>query len=112
MDFLTRADVLDLKHWSVTTRQRRNEEGYMVEEPLLSQNIIAFLIEYRGTQWEVKFLRTAAEPMFAQMLAYTAGGARLTSRNKRIFRQWFGTLSAEVKREQLRLFGKSGVYPN
>ena len=33
MDFLRRADVLELKHWSVTTRKRMNEEGYMVEEP-------------------------------------------------------------------------------
>ena len=70
---------------------------------MLPQNFIAFLNEYHGTQWEVKLLRAAAEPLFAQMLAYIAGYARLTSHNKRILRQWFGTWSAEVKREQLRL---------
>ena len=57
MHFFKRADVLDLKLWSVTIGQRRNEKGYMVEEPMLSQNFTAFLIEDHGTQWEVKFLR-------------------------------------------------------
>jgi len=110
MNFYTRVDVLDLKDWSVTTRQRRNEGGYVVEEPVLPQNFIAFLIEYHGTQWEIKFLKAAAEPLFAQLLAYIAGYARLTSHNKRIFRQWFGTWSAEVKREQLRLLAESGGF--
>ena len=110
INFYTRTDVLDLKYWSITPRQRRNEEGYVVEEPVLPQNFIAFLIEYHGTQWEVKFLRAAAEPLCAQMLAYIAGYARLTSHNKRIFRQKFGTWSAEVKREQLRLLAESGGF--
>ena len=110
MDFFTKADVLDFKHWSITTRQRRNEEGYIVEEPMLSQNFIAFLIEYHGTQWEIKFLLVAAEPLFEQMLVYTAGYARLTSHNKRFFRQRFGTWSAEVMREQLRLLAESGGF--
>ena len=39
---------------------------------MLSQNFLAFLIEYHGTQWENKFLRAAAEPLFAQLLAYVA----------------------------------------
>jgi len=85
INFYSRADVLELKAWSITTRQRRNEEGYVVEEPMLPQNFVEFLVEYHGTQWEVKFLRAAAEPLFAQMLAYIAGYARLTSHNKRIF---------------------------
>ena len=106
----SRADVLELKEWSITTRQRQNEEGYVVEEPILSQNFIAFLVEYHGTQWEVKLSRATAEPLFAQMLAYIAGYARLISHNKRIFRQWFGTWSAEVKREQLRLLAVSGGF--
>ena len=109
-NFFTRTDVLDLKHWSITTRQRRNEEGYVVEEPTFPQNFIAFLIEYHGTQWDVKILRAAAGPLFAQMLAYRAGYARLTSHNKRIFRQWFKTWSAEVKREQLHLLVESGGF--
>ena len=110
MNFYTQTDVLDLKDWSKTTRQRRNEEGYVVEEPMLPQNFIAFLVEYHGTQWEVKILRAAVEPLFAQLLAYIAGYARLTSHNKRIFRQWFGTWSAEVKREQLRLLAEWGGF--
>ena len=59
----------------------------MVEEPMLSQKSFAFLIEYHGAQWEIKFLRAAAEPLFAQLLAYVAAYARLTSHIKRIFRQ-------------------------
>ena len=86
--FFTRADVLELKHWAAITRQRKNEEGYLVEVPLLPQNFREFLVEYHGTQWEIKFLRAAAEPLFAQLLAYVAGYARLTSHNKRIFRQF------------------------
>ena len=82
----------------------------MVGEPMLPQNFVAFLIEYHRTQWEVKFLRAAAEPLIAQMLAYIVGYARLTSHNQRIFRQWFGTWSAELKREQLRLLAESGCF--
>ena len=110
MNFYTRADVLELKEWAITTRQRRNEEGYVVEEPMLPQNFVEFLVEYHGTQWEVKLLRATAEPLFAQMIAYIAGYARLTSHNKRFFRQWFGTWSAEVRREQLRLLAESGGF--
>ena len=110
MNFYTRTDVLDLKVWSITTRQRRNEEGYVVEEQMLPQNVIAFLIEYHGTQWEVKFLRAVAEPLFAQFLAYIAGYARQASHHKRNFRQGFGTWSAEVKREQLWLLAESGGF--
>ena len=75
----------------------------MVEEPLLPQNFREFFVEYHGTQWEIKFLGAAVEPLFAQLLAYVAGYARLTSHNKRIFRQSFETWSVAVKREQLRL---------
>ena len=31
MSFFTRADVLELRHWAAVKRQRRNEEGYVVE---------------------------------------------------------------------------------
>ena len=110
MKFYTRADVLELKEWAITTRQRRNEEGYVVEEPMLPQNFIEFFVEYHGTQWEVKFLRATAEPLFAQIIAYLAGYAWLTSHNKRIFQQWFGTWSAKVRREQLRLLAESGGF--
>ena len=81
-----------------------------MEEPVFSQNFTAFLIEYQGTQWEVKFLRAAAEPLFAQLLSYVAGYARLTSHNKRIFRHKFESWSVEVKREQLKLLAESGGF--
>ena len=77
---------------------------------MVPQNFVAFLIEYHGTQWEVKFLRAAADPLFAQKLAHMAGYARLTSHNKRFFRQWFETWSAELKRVQLRLLAESGDF--
>ena len=108
--FFTRVDVLDLKQWSETTRQKGNKERYMVEEPMLSQNLVSFLIEYHRTQWEIKFLRAAAESLSAQLFAYVAGYARLTSHNKRIFRQGFETWSVEVKRKQLRLLAESGGF--
>ena len=110
MEFFIRDDVLDLVHWAETTRQRRNEERYMVEEPVLSQNFMAFPKEYHSTQWEIKNLRVASEPLFAQILSYVAGYARLTSHNKRIFRRGFETWSVEVKREQLRLLADSGGF--
>ena len=81
----------------------------MVEELMLSQNFVCF-IDYHGTQWEIKCLRAPAEPFFAQLLAFVAGSARLTSHNKRILRQGFETWSAEVKREQLRLLAESGSF--
>ena len=102
--------MFDLKQWAETTRQRRSEEGYMVDEPMLSQKCFALLIEYHGTQWEIKFLRAAAEPLFAQLLSFVAGYARLTSHNKKIFREGFETWSVEVKKEQLRLLAESGGF--
>ena len=77
---------------------------------MVSQNFVSFLIEYHGTQWENKFLRAAAEPLFAQLLAYVVGYARLTSHNKRIFRQGFETWSVEVKKDQLTLLAESGGF--
>ena len=110
MSFYTRAELLELKQWAKTTRQRRNEEGFMVEEPMLPQNFVSFLKEYHGTQWENKLLRAAAQPLFAHLLAYVAGYARLTSHNKRICRQRFDNWSVEVQREQLRLLAESGGF--
>ena len=110
INFFTRVDVLELKFWAGATRNRRNEEGYVVEEPVVPQNFLAFLIEYHGTQWEVKCLRAAAEPLLAQLLSYIAGYARLTSPNKRTFRNNFESWSVKVKREQLRLLAESGGF--
>ena len=109
-NFYNRADVLELGHWATVTRQRRNEEGYVVEEPLIPEIFRAFLVEYHGTQWENKFLGAAAEPLFAQLLAYVAGYARLTSHNKRNFRQSFETWAVAVKLEQLRLLAEPGGF--
>ena len=108
--FFTRADVLELKHWAETTRNRRNEESYVVEEPVLPQYFLAFLIVYHGTQWEVKFLRAAAEALFAQLLSFEAGYAKLVNHYKQSFRQSFETWSVEVKREQLSLLAESGGF--
>ena len=110
INFFNRADVLELKHWATVTRQRRNEEGDVVEEPLIPENFRAFLVEYHDTQWEIKFLEAAAEPLFVQLLAYVAGYARLTSHNKRIFRQSFETWAVAVKLEQLRLLAEAGGF--
>ena len=110
INFFNRADVLELQHWATITRQRRNEEGYMVEEPVIPENFRMLLVEYHGTQWEIKFLGATAEPLFAQLLAYVAGYAKLTSHNKRIFRQSFESWSLSTKREQLRLLAGSGGF--
>ena len=110
MTFYTRADVLELKDWARVTRKKRNEEGYMVEQPLIPENFRAFLVEYHGTQWEIKVLGAAAEPLFAQLMAYVADFTRLTSHNKRIFRQPFEAWSITVKGEQLRLLAESGGF--
>ena len=110
MNFYTREDVLEPKDWARVTRQRRNEEGYMVEQPLIPGNFRAFLVEYHGTQWEIKFLGAAVESLFAQLMAYVAGFARITSHNKRIFRQSFEAWSITVQGEQLRLLAESGSF--
>ena len=110
ISFFTPADVLELKLWAEATRNRSNEEGYVVEEPVLPQNFLAFLIENHGTQCEVKFVRAAAEPLFAQLLSYVAGYARLTSHNKRIFRKNFESWSVEVKRAA-EVVGRVGRLP-
>ena len=85
-NYFTRTDVLELKCWAVETRARINEDNYVVESPVVSQNYWAFLQHFHGQQWEAKFLQPAAGPLFDQMLAYIAGYARLTSLNKSLFR--------------------------
>ena len=102
--------MLALKQRAQETRSRRNEKGYFVEEPVLAQNFLAFLQEYQDPQWELKFLRAAAEPLFEQVLAYIAASAKLTSHNKRLFRQWFEKWTAEMRGEQLRLLEESGDF--
>ena len=54
LNFYTRAHVLQLKNWAQVTKNRINEEGYFVEEPMISQNLAAFLPPNYGSQWEIK----------------------------------------------------------
>ena len=108
MNCYTQADVLDLKSWAQETRNRLNEEGYVVEAPVISQNFLVFLQENHGKQWELKFLRPAAEPVFEQMTAYVDGYARLTSHNKYLLGGLFETWSVEEKVGKLRLLAESG----
>ena len=89
MNLFTRADVVELKNWVQESRKRINEEGYVVEVPTISQNFMVFLQEQYGQQWEVKFLRPAAEPLSEQLLRYVVGYVRLTSHNKNLFRGLF-----------------------
>ena len=103
MNFYTRADVLELKSWAQETRRRMSEEGYVVETPLLSQ-------EHYGEQWEVKFLKPAAEPILECLLAYFVGYARLTSYNKYRLRSIFGTWAVAESWEKLRMLAESGGF--
>ena len=110
LNYFTRADVLELKNWAVETRARINEENYVVETPVVSQSYWAFLQHFHGQQWEAKILQPAAGPLCDQMLAYTASYARLTSLNKRLFRQNFEGWSAAEKAENLRLLAESSGF--
>ena len=110
LNYFTRTDVLDLKNWAVETRARINEEGYVVEAPMVSQSLWAFLQHFHGQQWEVKFLQPAAGPLFDQMLAYFAGYARLTTLNKSLLSQYFEGWSAAEKAEKLRLLAETGGF--
>ena len=48
MNLFTQADVVELKNWAQETRNRINEEGYVVEAPAISQNFMVFLQEQYG----------------------------------------------------------------
>ena len=109
-NYFTRADVLDLKDWAIETRARIGEEGYVVEAAPVSQSFRAFIQNFHGQQWEVKFLKPAAIPLLEQMLAYIAGYARLTSWNKSLFRLYFADWSFAEKAENLRLLAESGGF--
>ena len=87
LNFYIMTDIVELKNWAEVTRERINEEGYFVEEPMISQNLAAFLQQYYGHQWELKFLRLSAEVFFEEILAYIKRYAKLTSLNRRLLRQ-------------------------
>ena len=48
LNYFFRTDVLELKNWAVETRARINEEGYVVEAPLVTHSFWAFLQHFRG----------------------------------------------------------------
>ena len=77
----------------------------MVEAPIISQNIVGFLLKNYGPQWEIEFLRPAAGPLFERMIAYVVGYARLTSYSKQLHRGLCDTWSVEEKAERLRSLG-------
>ena len=51
----TRADIVEFKNWAQATRDLINEEGYFVEEPIVSQGLAAFLQQNYDPQWNGNF---------------------------------------------------------
>ena len=107
---LFRTDVLELKKWALETRSRINEEGYVLEASVKPQIFAVFLHENHGQQWKIKFLRPAAEPLFAQMMAYVVGYAPLTSHTKQLLRWVYETWSVEQEAGKLRLLAEWGSF--
>ena len=68
-------DIVESTNWAEVTRERNKEKGYFVEEPILSQNLVAFLQQYYGHQCELKFLRPSVELIFEQLFKYIKGYA-------------------------------------
>ena len=110
INYFDRNDVLELRNWANETRIRMNEEGYVVGAPMVSQSFWAFLRFFHGEQWEIKFLKPAAEPLFDQLLAYIAGYARLTSLNRNLLSRSFEGWSASEKAGNLRMLAESGGF--
>ena len=110
VNYFDRNDVLELRNWANETRARMSEEGYVVGAPRVSQSFGAFLRYFHGEQWEIKILKSAAEPLFDQLLAYISGYARLTSLNKNLLRRSFEGWSASKKAENLRKLAESGGF--
>ena len=54
LNFHTRTDIVELKNWAMVTRERRVEEGYFIEEPMVSQSLAGFLRQNYGPHWEWK----------------------------------------------------------
>ena len=110
VNYFDRNDVLELRNWANETRARMSEECHVVGAPMVSQSFGAFLRYFHGEQWEIKFLKSAAEPLFDQLLAYISGYARLTSLNKNLLRRSFEGWSASEKAENLRKLAESGGF--
>ena len=110
MNYCTRTDVIELKTWAQETRNRVNDLGYVVEAPIISQKVAAYLQEHHGPQWEAKFLQLADEPLFERMLAYIVGNARLTSFNKHRLRSFYETWAFGERTEKLCMLAESGGF--
>ena len=108
--YYNRKDVLELKIWATKTRARMSKEGYLVEAPMVSQRSWAFLQYFHGQQWEIKFLKPAAEPIFDQLLSYIVGYARVTSINKILLWRSFEECSASERAANLRKLAESGGF--
>ena len=54
-NYYTRADIVEFRNWAQATRDRINEEGYIVEEPIVSQGLAAFLQQNFGPEWNGNF---------------------------------------------------------
>ena len=90
--------------------ERNKEEGYFVEQPMISQNLAAFLLQNYGHHWELKILRPSAEVIFQQLLAYIKRYAKLASLNRRLLRQQFEPWPMGEETKQLRLLAESGGF--
>ena len=110
LDFYTRTDIIELRNWAEVTRERIYEEGFFVEQSMISQNLAAFLLQYYGHQWEIKFLRPSAEVIFEQLLAYNKKYAKLTSHNRWLLRQQFESWPMGEKTKHLRVLAESGGF--
>ena len=110
LNFYTRADIVELRGWAQVSRERRNEEGYFIEEPMVSQSLAGFLRQNYGPQWEWKLLQPSADVIFEKLSAYNAGYARLTGFNRRLLRQQYANWSTEERSDQLRLLAESGGF--
>ena len=110
MKLFKRAEVVELKNWAQETRNRINEEGYVVKAPAISQVFMVFLQEQYGQQWEVKFLQPAAEPLFEQLLAYVVGYAGITSHNRYLLCGLYEKWTVGERFEKLPMLAESGVF--
>ena len=110
LNFVTRADVLELKYWAQETRTPLSDKGYVVEAPVVPQSFWAFIQHFHGPQSEVQFLQLAAEALFDHMLTYVVGYSRLTSLNKSLLRRLVESWSFGEKAEKMRLFAESGRF--
>ena len=73
LNFYTRSDIVELKEWAKVSRERRNEEGYFIEEPMVSQSLEGFLRQNYGPQWEGKLLQPSVDVIFWKIIGIYCG---------------------------------------